>query len=58
MKENIPRDIEEYDGILHAYEFKFSNKKRNLKIPKKFMETYPDSVCQFVTTENLFEFFL
>jgi len=50
--------IEEYDGILHAYEFKFSNKKRNLKIPKKFMETYPDSVCQFVTTENLFEFFL
>lgn len=48
--------IEEYGGKLHAYECKFSDKKRKHKIPKKFLETYPDSICQFVTPDNFFDF--
>ena len=33
--------IQEYDGLLHAFEFKYSSKQK-VKIPKIFAETYPN----------------
>ena len=33
--------IQEYDGLLHAFEFKYSSKQK-VKIPKIFSETYPN----------------
>ncbi len=48
--------IEEYDGKLHAYEFKW-NKKAKVKPPKAFISTYPDSDFQLINPEN-FESFI
>lgn len=42
--------IEERDGILNAAEFKAGNSKP--KIPKLFLETYPDSVFRIITPDN------
>lgn len=46
--------IEERDGILHGYEFKWSSKKR--KPPKSWRETYPESTFQHVNPENFLDF--
>lgn len=46
--------IEEYNGILHAYEFKWGDK--SAKVPKSFIEAYPDSTFQVVNKENFLEF--
>lgn len=48
--------IEDYDGVLHAYEFKWGDKQA--KIPKIFPETYPDSTFQVVNRENFLDFVL
>ncbi len=48
--------IEEYDGKLHAYEFKW-NKKAKAKPPKSFISTYPDSDFQLINPDN-FESFI
>jgi predicted AAA+ superfamily ATPase len=45
--------IEEYDGVLHAYEFKY-NPKTKVKIPKLFLETYK-SEFNIVNSENWYE---
>jgi hypothetical protein len=47
--------IEEFGGKLHAYEFKYSTKGK-VKVPRKFMESYPDSEYRVITPENYFEF--
>ncbi len=46
--------LEEADGKLAGFEIKWSAKKR--KIPKKFIEAYPDSQVKFVTRDNFGEF--
>jgi len=46
--------IEEHSGKLHAYEFKY-NPKSNVKWPKEFLETYPDSSFTVVDRENYLE---
>ncbi|GHU63132.1 ATPase [Spirochaetia bacterium] len=46
--------LEDYDGRLHAYEFKWSPKKA-AKIPAVFKEAYPDSDYAAVTPENFLE---
>jgi hypothetical protein len=46
--------LEDYDGRLHAYEFKWSPKKA-VKIPAVFKEAYPDSDYTVVTPENFLE---
>lgn len=46
--------IEEADGMLHAYEFKWSDKPG--KPPKVFMEAYPGSEYKVITKENFREF--
>jgi len=48
--------IEEQDGKLFAYEFKW-NKKAKAKFPKTFTRTYPESETHLVTQSN-FESFL
>lgn len=46
--------IEEYDGVLHAYEFKWWNKKA--KMPKSFIEAYPNSSFEVVNKDNFLDF--
>ncbi|GHV75702.1 ATPase [Spirochaetia bacterium] len=46
--------LEDYDGRLHAYEFKWSPKKA-VKIPAVFKGAYPDSDYAAVTPENFLE---
>lgn len=48
--------IEEYDGVLHAYEFKYSPNQR-VKIPKIFMDTYHPEF-HTINKENWFEYLL
>jgi predicted AAA+ superfamily ATPase len=47
--------IEEKDGKLFAYEFKW--KKDKVKVPELFLETY-DSEFEVITKDNYFEFLL
>jgi len=49
--------IEEKDGQLFAYEFKWNPNKVN-RITKAFTNHYPDAVCKFITPANMDEFLL
>ena len=46
--------IEEREGKLFAYEFKWKNEKA--KIPKEFLETYKNSEYQIINSENYLDF--
>ncbi len=48
--------IEEREGKLHAYEFKW-NTKSKAKIPRSFTNTYPDAETHIITPDN-FEAFI
>lgn len=48
--------IEERDGTLHAFEFKW--KKENGKRPKIFLDAYPGSTFDVITKRNLADFLL
>lgn len=43
--------IEEASGVLHAFEFKWTDRKK-VKLPKSFAEAYPNHTFQAVTPEN------
>ena len=43
--------IEEYDGKLHAYEFKWNQKGKG-KIPVSFLNAYPENETAIITMEN------
>jgi predicted AAA+ superfamily ATPase len=47
--------IEERDGNLFAYEFKWNTHKR-VKIPKSFLKAYPNAEAKIITPENYYEF--
>ena len=47
--------IEEYDGRLHAYEFKWSPAKKG-RFSKTFLKAYPNSTTMLVTPDNYEEF--
>ena len=49
--------IEEQDGALHAYEFKW-NPDAKYKSPKQFTEAYPDSTFSVIHRDNIEEFLL
>jgi len=49
--------IEEIDGILHAYEFKYSSTVK-AKLPITFSKSYPDHSFQVVNIENYSEYLL
>ncbi|MDP2103354.1 MAG: DUF4143 domain-containing protein, partial [Candidatus Gracilibacteria bacterium] len=46
--------IEEYDGKLHTFEFKWGDKKA--KLPKSFSETYPGSSFELINRDNFLDF--
>jgi len=47
--------IEDYNGVLHAYEFKW-NAKKNSRLSKSFDNAYPNSEFLNVSQENYLEF--
>ena len=49
--------LEEYDGKLYAYEFKY-NPRKEAKVPKDFAETYPGTTFKEITPDNSDEFLL
>lgn len=49
--------IEEHDGKLFAYEFKW-NEKRSAKLPNSFAEAYPNHEFQIISRTNYLEFIL
>lgn len=48
--------IEEENGVLSAWEFKWNVKLQNTKCPDSFAKMYPESTFKVITPENLFEF--
>jgi predicted AAA+ superfamily ATPase len=46
--------IEEQSGTIHAFEFKWKSGKE--RTPKAFLDAYPDSPLEFVTSENFGSF--
>ncbi len=49
--------IEEFGGVLHAYEFKWKKKKKS-RFPNSFVENYPASHTKVIDQENYAEFLL
>ena len=49
--------LEERNGLLNAFEFKYSAKKK-VKPPQAFLDTYPKSSFKVINRENLNELFL
>ncbi len=47
--------IEEFDGILHAYEFKF-NQDSKVRAPMSFAKSYSDQIFQLVNINNYMDF--
>ncbi len=50
--------IEEENGKMHAYEFKWNPKKANVKVPDSFAKAYPDATFDVITNENVEEFIM
>ena len=48
--------IEESDGVLSAFEFKYNAKKANAKCPLSFSNNYPDVPFTVVTRDNYIDF--
>ncbi len=48
--------LEEEDGILYAFEFKWNLRKANAKCPESFKMAYPEAVYKVITPENIEEF--
>lgn len=48
--------IEEKDGILNAFEFKYAVTKGDSKAPLQFSQSYPQSTFKVITPENYMEF--
>lgn len=49
--------VEDSDGILSAFEFKYKPKKK-VTVPKHFAEAYPDAKFKVITPDNFEEFVL
>lgn len=45
--------IEEENGQLRAFEFKWNERKANIKCPEAFVTAYPDADFQVVTPKNV-----
>ena len=50
--------LEEVDGRLHAYEFKWNVRKGKVKCPVSFQSNYPEATYKVITPENVEEFLL
>ena len=49
--------LEEFDGVLHAYELKWNSRKK-AKLPKKFAESYPEHEFKLINSDNYVDFIL
>lgn len=49
--------LEEYDGQLHAFEFKY-NPRRKARLPESFAKTYPNTTFEVITPDNIETFLL
>jgi predicted AAA+ superfamily ATPase len=49
--------LEEYDGQLHAYEFKWKTEMK-YRFPKTFTNAYPSSTLQCIHRDNMHEFIM
>jgi predicted AAA+ superfamily ATPase len=50
--------LEEVDGQLKAFEFKWNTRKANVKCPESFSKAYPDAIYKVITPENIEGFLL
>jgi predicted AAA+ superfamily ATPase len=50
--------LEEENGLLHAYEFKWSDKKGSIRVPESFAKTYSDATFHVITPKTVDEFLL
>lgn len=50
--------IEEENGMIHAFEFKWNEHKARTKCPESFSTTYPDALFQVITPKNIEEFLM
>lgn len=50
--------IEEADGRLNAFEFKWNTKKANAKCPASFLTAYPGTAFSVITPNNIEDFLL
>ena len=48
--------IEEEDGVLRAFEFKWNDRKAKVKCPEAFASAYPDARFSIITPKNIEEF--
>lgn len=58
QKQNEIDYLEEADGLLCAYEFKWNTAKANVKCPASFSAAYPEARFQVITPKNVEEFLL
>lgn len=47
--------VEDYDGLLHGYEFKWSDKKAP-KVPPEWASAYPDASYEIINRQNYINF--
>ena len=50
--------VEEEDGRLQAFEFKWNDRKGNVKCPESFVKSYPDAGFKVITPKNVEEFLI
>ena len=50
--------LEEKNGQLNAYEFKWNDKKANVPAPESFSKAYPEAFFKVITPKNVDEFLL
>ena len=50
--------VEEEDGRLQAFEFKWNDRKGNVKCPESFVKSYPDVEFKVITPKNVEEFLI
>lgn len=50
--------IEEENGMIHAFEFKWNEHKARTKWPESFSTAYPDALFQVITPKNIEEFLM
>jgi uncharacterized protein len=50
VKKQLPNEVEEREGTLFGYEFKWKESK--IKIPGQWKKAYPDSSFEVITMDN------
>lgn len=50
--------IEEENGLLYSFEFKWNERKANAKCPESFKNAYPEAAFKVITPKNIEEFLM